>query len=157
MSSNAKRGAYFKGKTRAWLRDRGWQVADLEVIRWVFRPGAERMPVKRDQLGSDLLAVGDAAVVFVQVKGGQQAIGGGTFPAARRAFAEYVWPPCSERWIVAWAPRARSPRVLKVDDTGGLLKEDAHGEESSDSAPQVPRLPFRPRRARTVTSEARPA
>ena len=83
-----------------------------------------RIPVKRDQLGADLLALLPAVglrfpgpypfrsdVVFVQVKSGASARIG-NFPAARRAYAEY--PVCAsvEQVVIAWAPRARHPRIV---------------------------------------------
>ena len=108
--SSAKRGAYYKSRTRRWLEQRGWQVADMEVVRWVG--AAERFPVKRDQFGSDLLAVDHRGVVFIQVKGGKSATG--NFPAARRAFSEHVFPAGIRRWVVAWAPRAREPRIVEM-------------------------------------------
>lgn len=113
MSSNAQRGAYFKNRTKRWLVAQGWQVAELEIVRWIYRPGGSRLPVKRDQFASDLLAMNASTLVFVQVKGGEAARGG-TFPAARRAFARFVFPPGIERWVVAWAPRVRQPRVVQM-------------------------------------------
>src|SRR6185436_8702979 len=68
--SNVARGAYYKGRTRKWLIEMGWQVADLEVIRYV---GAG-IPVKRDQFGADLLAVSAKRLLFVQVKSGKHAL-----------------------------------------------------------------------------------
>ena len=110
MISSAKRGAYYKSRTRRWLEQRGWQVADMEVVRWVG--AAERVPVKRDQFGSDLLAMDSQRVVFIQVKGGKTAVG--NFPAARRAFEAHVFPPGTRRWVVAWTPRAREPRIVEI-------------------------------------------
>lgn len=112
MISNAQRGAYYKNRTRRWLIAQGYQVADLEIVKWIFRPGGKPIPVKRDQFASDLLAVSGAHVVFVQVKGGAQCMGNGQFGAAQRAFAAFEWPMGVQRWIVAWAPRAREPRVI---------------------------------------------
>ena len=103
MASNAERGARAKSRTKKWLEAQGYQVADLERVYWIFTPKG-RLPTKKDQFASDLLAVRDplvrvppyrvfhqemigvADVVFVQVKSGKSA-SGGTFPAARRAFA----------------------------------------------------------------------
>jgi len=113
MNTNAKRGAYFKSRTKKWLITGGYQVADLEVVRWIYRPGQQPMPVKRDQFGADLLAMDATRLVFVQVKGGEAARGG-TFPAARREFAKFVFPVFAERWIVAWPPRAREPRLVVI-------------------------------------------
>ena len=110
MRSNVARGAYFKSRTRKWLAQQGYEVADLEIVRWIFRPGG-RFPQKADQFGSDLLAVSGSRVLFVQVKGGEQARGG-TFPDARREFAKFQFPRWVSLLIVAWPPRARHPRVV---------------------------------------------
>jgi hypothetical protein len=112
MASNAGRGAYFKGRTRRHFEALGWLVADLEVVRWLHPPGRERVPVKRDQLGADLLLVNVELIVFAQVKGGAQAVGAGTFPQARAEFEKFIYPPYVKLWIVAWAPRARTPRII---------------------------------------------
>jgi hypothetical protein len=110
---------------------RGWQVADMEIVRWVWTPKG-RVPVKRDQFGADLLAMDASRIVFVQVKGGLQAIGGGQFPAARRAFEAFKFPPDVGLWLMAWAPRAREPRILV------LKQERPHGEEEGRSAQAHP-------------------
>lgn len=127
MASNAARGAYFKGRTRKWLIAQGYQVADLEIIRWVFRPGGHRMPVKRDQFGSDLLAMSAGHIVFIQVKGGAQAAGAGQFLDAQREFAKHQFPQAAHLWIVCWPPRARQPRVIHVPNH----RRGNHGEEGS--------------------------
>lgn len=116
MPSNASRGAYYKARTRKWLAGLGYQVVDLEVVRWVHRPGGAGVPVKRDQLGSDLMGVRADHLVFIQVKGGAQAAGDGQFPSARREFEKYRFPRWAHVWIVAWAPRARAPRVVRVQE-----------------------------------------
>ena len=108
--SNAAKGAYYKGKTKLWLQAQGYQVADLEVVRWIFVKGG-RLPVKRDQFGADLLAVNATEIRFVQVKSGEAARGG-TFPAARRTFGEFVFPPSAPCCVIAWPPRARTPRIV---------------------------------------------
>lgn len=131
--SNVSRGAYFKGRTKKWLMARGWQVADLEVVRWIFKSPTERMPVKRDQFGADLLAMSRKRLIFVQVKGGDQAIGAGQFLAARREFDRYTFPPFVRLWIVAWAPRARTPRIVvhqqQPEITDGQTPTDPHAQE----------------------------
>jgi len=111
-NNSARRGAYFKGRTRRWLLRHGYQIAEFEVVRWVGAPGGARFPVKRDQWGADLVAMDATRIVFVQVKGGTAARG--NFPDARRKFAAVTWAPGVERWIVAWLPRARDPRVVVV-------------------------------------------
>lgn len=117
MASNASRGARAKSRTKAWLIAQGYQVADLEQVYWIFTP-AGRVPRKRDQFASDLLAVNGAHVVFVQVKSGESARGG-TFPAARREFAKFVFPPASRQFVIAWPTRARVPRLVNCTVSKG--------------------------------------
>lgn len=114
MASNVWRGARAKARTKKWLIALGYQVADLEVVHWVFTSKG-RIPIKRDQFGSDLLAMNASELLLCQVKGGRSARGG-TFPAARRAFAPLTCPPMVRCLIVAWPPRARRPRL--IDTTG---------------------------------------
>lgn len=120
MATNVSRGAAAKGRTKKYLLAQGWQVADLEVVRWIFGKGG-RIPVKRDQFGSDLLAVNAEQVAFVQVKSGVTATGG-TFPDARREFAKYFFPPGVLRLIIAWPPKARHPRIIEVLDGGDYIE-----------------------------------
>ena len=112
MSSNAARGARAKARTKQWLIARGYQVGDLEVVRWIVKPGGDRIPVKRDQFGSDLIAVSADDVLFVQVKSGESARGG-TFPDARRKFQAFTFPTTTKQIVIAWPPRARVPRVVQ--------------------------------------------
>lgn len=122
MASNAAKGARYKARTRIWLAAQGYQVAEMEVVRWVGAPatdgkaGRGRFPVKRDQFASDLMGMRADGIVFVQIKGGKAAAGGGTFPEAQRKFAEFVFALGARRWIVAWPPRAREPRVIDCTD-----------------------------------------
>ena len=111
--SNAKRGALIKARTRRWLAAHGWQVAEMEIIRWVWTPKG-RLPIKRDQWGADLIAVSATRLALIQVKGGAQTEGQGQFLAAQREFNKFTFPSFVERWIVCWAPRARLPRVIEL-------------------------------------------
>lgn len=113
MASNASRGAAAKNKTRKWLTDRGYTVFDLEIVRTVWKAGRPAFSIKRDQLGSDLGAIGHNCTLFIQVKSGVSAKGG-TFPQARREFAKFVFPDATRQLIIAWAPRARTPRIIEV-------------------------------------------
>lgn len=123
--TNAATGAYYKGRTKQWAEARGFTVADLEIVRWIHTAGGRRIPVKRDQLASDLLLVRGDQVIFVQVKGGAQARGLGKFLDAQRAFKAFVFPSFTSCWIVAWAPRASSPRIIVVHP------QELHGQEET--------------------------
>lgn len=111
MVSNAQRGAYYKSRTKKWLEAKGYQVADLEKVHWIFRENQPALATKKDQFASDLLAVSLRSVIFVQVKGGG-AVTAGNFPDARRKFAQYQFPPWTRQWVIAWPARSRVPRIV---------------------------------------------
>lgn len=129
MASNVSRGARAKARTKAWLIARGYQVADLEKVYWLFKAGA-RIPIKKDQLGCDLLAVSAGNVLFIQVKSGRAAIGG-TFPDARRTFAQFTFPAFTKQLVIAWPPRARVPRIVRCQGV-------THGETPLRSPSRPP-------------------
>src|SRR5215831_8611271 len=111
MPSAVAKGQYWKARTKRFLEAQGYQVAFLERVLWVHAPQG-RLPVKRDQFASDLLAVNATTVIFVQVKGGVSR--GSHLAAARQAFAAYAFPAGTQQWLVLWAPRARHPEVIVV-------------------------------------------
>ncbi len=121
MPSAVAKGQYWKSRTKHWLEAQGYQVAFLERVLWI-QTARGRVPVKRDQMGSDLLAVNATDVLFVQVKGGVSRRS--QLAAARTEFAKYAFPAGTQQWIVCWAPRARQPEVVVVS-TGpcGALAE----------------------------------
>lgn len=135
MPSNVAKGAYYKARSRKWLMANGYQVADLEIVRWLFTPKG-RIPVKRDQFGSDLLAVNESQIVFVQVKGGEAARGNGTFPEARRVFHQFTFPLSAACWVMAWAPGARMPRIVIVTERTGTHVEEASPKTEGRKARQ---------------------
>ncbi|MEO7272061.1 MAG: hypothetical protein ABI211_08650 [Vicinamibacterales bacterium] len=113
--SNAAQGQHWKARTKKWLEEQGYQVGHLEIQRVVHTPRG-MFPLKRDQFGSDLLAVGAGGVVFVQVKGG--AAPRSQLAVARAAFADFLCPPGAQQWVVLWQPRAREPEVVVVNAGG---------------------------------------
>lgn len=124
MASNASKGALAKNKTRKWLTDRRYTVLDLEIVRTVWKAGRPAFSIKKDQMASDLLAIGHNTVIFVQVKSGISAKGG-TFPSARREFATFTFPDTTRRIIVAWPPLARVPRLVEVFADGSFTEVQA--------------------------------
>jgi len=114
--SNVAIGAYYKARARKWLTEQGYQVADLEVVRWVGKPdtAGTRIPIKRDQFGSDLLAVSATEIVFAQIKGGRTAKSG--VSTARREFQKFTFPPSAKRWIIVWEFRAREPLIIDCSE-----------------------------------------
>lgn len=110
MPSNSVRGNYYKLKTKRWLEGRGYAVAVMERMYGVA-PGRF---VKVDQMGSDLLAVSTAEVLFVQVKmGGRTWRKRGWLSDATKAFDPFPVPPHGEQQVVVWEPGAREPLVYR--------------------------------------------
>lgn len=116
--SNSAKGQYYKARTKRWLEAEGFTVAHLERVHLLHRGrGVAPLPVKKDQLGSDLLAVSRDRVVFVQVKFF------GTDDKRndlhiRNALAEFATHPCprfAEQWVVVWRRGERAPRVIARD------------------------------------------
>jgi hypothetical protein len=125
MSTAVSRGAYYKQKTARWLRAQGYATAFLERVLYI--QGTHGLvPVKRDQLGSDVLAVNAERVLFVQVKSGPT--WRSQLAAARQAFAPYPVPLCGEQVILGWPPRARQPEMIHV----------AIGPQRADHAVLIP-------------------
>lgn len=117
MRSAAAKGSYYKLRTKRWLEAKGYAVAFLERIHWIppREPGGRMIPIKRDQLGADLMAVSADAIILVQVKFGTNRRGAGHLAAGRREFAKYAMPALVQRWIVIWAPRMREPEILECE------------------------------------------
>lgn len=133
MTSSAQRGSYYKARTKRWLESKGYQVADLEKMHWIFRSGQPALATKRDQFASDLLAVSARAVIFVQVKGASAARG--NFPDARRKFESFHFPPWTRQWVIAWPSGSRSPRIVEMRSVHGeaqaVVETKAEGREEA--------------------------
>lgn len=87
----------------------------MEMIRWMHPgPGRAPVPLKKDQFGSDLLAMTATELIFVQVKSGKAAATS-NYPDARDVFAQFYFPPGVKKWVVAWSRGARAPRVIDMD------------------------------------------
>lgn len=124
--SAAAKGSYFKARTKAWLEKQGYVVAHLERMMWIRKGGPPcvacgqpaMFATKKDQLGSDLLAVKDGEPdTYVQVK-----LGTSSVMAARRAFVEFPLGLSARRWVVAWERGARAPQVIDCTaDTAASL------------------------------------
>ena len=113
--SSAALGTYYRSRSKAFLEAHGYQVAILERMMWIRRPGKpcaicarpDMFPTKSDQFASDLLAVKDDAVEFVQVKFGRTNIAAGV-----REFRKFVFPPFVRQVLHVWEERARAPEII---------------------------------------------
>jgi hypothetical protein len=107
--SAAGTGSYYKLRSKRFLEAEGFTVALLERLQLIPPKvaGGRMIPIKRDQLGSDLLAVSADRIVFVQVKFGRNNVAAG-----RKAFAAFPCPRPAEQWILVWTKGAREPDVI---------------------------------------------
>ena len=104
----ANKGNYYKLRTKKWLEKKGYEVATLEKVFWIYKDGGN-IPIKKDQFASDLLAVNREQVIFVQVKLNKKHVAD-----ARKQFAEHPFPDFVDKWIVVWEERAREPEIEEV-------------------------------------------
>ena len=111
MPSAVARGSYWKARSKRWLETQGEVVGFME--RMLHVQGQHGLiPVKRDQLGADLIAVSRFGTKFIQCKGGATWRSG--LAAARAEFAKYPLGPGAEQHIHGWDPGAHHPEVLIV-------------------------------------------
>lgn len=108
-NNNAKKGTYYKARTKKWLEGKGYVVGSLEKMFPIMRPGKTAFFIKQDQFGSDLLAVGSSDLIFVQVKLNRKNIA-----VAHKEFAKFPWPSSKavKRWIVVWEVGGHEPEII---------------------------------------------
>ena len=111
MPSNASRGAYWKARSKKWLLEQGFLVADMEIQRTVWGGGL-MIPTKKDQWGADLMYSDGVVFVHVQVKGGLKPTST-LLKAAQRGFDAFRFPTHSRRELHVWRPRARVPEIVR--------------------------------------------
>jgi hypothetical protein len=68
-----KKGNYYKSKTRDFLKKQGYAVETMERYTQFVKDG-KRIMFKRDIFASDLLAMNENDIIFVQVKLGRKNI-----------------------------------------------------------------------------------
>jgi len=110
MRTTKQKGDYYRRKTVNWLKDLGFQVETLEKLQRVYT-GGKILFLKKDIWGSDLIAMNQDKLVFVQVKLNKKNIS-----SAKIEFNKYIWPKCNkiEKWIVVWTPKQKQPEVIKL-------------------------------------------
>lgn len=109
--NTSKVGNYYKLKTKAWLEEKGFQIATMEKYRRVFSDGKVIM-IKQDQFASDLLAVNDKEIIFVQVKYNRGRKSNNVAEAIKN-FHKFTFPDFVKKWIVVWGYREREPEIIE--------------------------------------------
>ena len=106
--SQTNRGNYYKFKTKRWFREKGYFSEYLEQNQRIYVKG-KVIFVKRDLAGADGFEMDGREIIFWQAKLNTQNIA-----QAIKDFHKYPYPPCVERWVVVWKPRAREPQIVEV-------------------------------------------
>lgn len=108
------KGQYYKMRAKGWLEQQGYQTAYLEQMRRIVLRDKDTGELKtiftkQDQLASDLLAVSENEIIFIQVKLGKKNIADGI-----KQFSRYKFPPFAKKWVISWQPRAREPEIIEA-------------------------------------------
>ncbi|NMB82954.1 MAG: hypothetical protein GYA14_14170 [Ignavibacteria bacterium] len=103
----SSKGNYYKYKTKLFLQNEGYQVEFLEhYIRYLDKKNNKVKIIKKDIFGSDLIAMNDKKIIFVQVKLGKKNIAG-----AVKEFNKYKFPKFVDKWIVIWEKGSSIPEI----------------------------------------------
>lgn len=126
------KGNYYKRKTKDFFVKQGYVVEYMEKLQRIVttltseligisitsgedKKGKEKKQkliwVKKDLFASDLLAIGNGEVIFIQVKSGNKTTGINIKKAVEE-FNRYPFPDFVKRYIVVWRERQRDPEII---------------------------------------------
>lgn len=108
------KGNYYKRKTKDWLVKEGYVCEYLEKLQRLFVKG-KLIYIKRDLFASDILAMKEDKLIFVQVKSGGEKTGI-NIKNAIKEFDKYPFPDFVDRWVIIWRERQREPEIIDVND-----------------------------------------
>lgn len=106
--NKVSKGNYYRLKVQKYLEKDGYMVAKLETKQRIYSPKGVFWKTS-DVFAADLLAIREDDIIFVQVKSNAGDIAKGI-----RDFLIYPYPPCVQRWVVCWEPRAHEPIIQEV-------------------------------------------
>ena len=114
MVSKIKKGNYYRLRTKKWFEDHGYCVEVLERRKGVFIKDKKTGQGKiiftaTDIFGSDLLAMKETEIIFIQVKTHQ-----GDVLKGLNEFLKYPFPSFVKRQVVRWELRAREPEIKEL-------------------------------------------
>ena len=117
MPSQAKKGNYWKYKTKQWFEEQGYYVVYLEKNQRIVANG-KVIFIKRDLLGCDGLSMNKQHIIFWQSKLSKTHISD-----ALKEFSKYPWPKSKQIdvWVIVWTPRQRVPTIVEYEVPDTLL------------------------------------
>ena len=103
-------GNYYKYKTKKYLEDKGYDVDFLErYIRWLDKKTNSVKMFKKDIFSSDIIAMNENELIFIQVKQGKKNIA-----EAIKKFNTYHFPKFVGLYIYVWDKGYKEPEILDV-------------------------------------------
>ena len=109
---------YYLQKTKKYFEERGYLVEKSEKTYRVYKEEEDRVIfVKADMFCSDLIAMSNENVCFVQVKANK-----GDISKAIKKYKKLKRPKCRcvKFLVVAWEPRKKEPFIIDIDDVGEI-------------------------------------
>jgi Holliday junction resolvase-like predicted endonuclease len=106
------KGNYYKLRTKKWLEGKGYQVATIEkMYRVIDKKTGKTFFTKQDQFASDLLAMNDKEIIFIQVKSNAAR---GSINEAIKEFELFKFPKSAQKWVVIWETGDHEPEIVEA-------------------------------------------
>lgn len=109
--SNRVKGAYYLKKSIDLLKEMGYQTMKLETNKMTFINGRS-IWIHFDNFASDILAMDDKEIIFIQVKFETDGKFG-HLNKHKEEFNKFKWPPFVKKQLWLWEPR-KKVRVEEV-------------------------------------------
>ncbi len=103
------KGNYYKLKSKAWLKEKGYHVEYLEQLHRIFAKG-KVIWVKRDLLGADGCAVNDVDFILWN-----SILGKKNISVHIKRFKDYPQGGSIKRWLICWTPRISEPEIIEIE------------------------------------------
>ena len=106
---------YYLRKTIDYFKEKGYEVEKLEKTYRVYDEEKDSVIfVKRDIFSSDLLAMNENEVIFIQLKTNKSDISKGIKAYKRMKRPVGRWN--IKFWVVSWEKRKKDPIIVDVDE-----------------------------------------
>jgi len=114
---------YYLRKTIDYFKKKGYEVEKLEKTYRVYDKKRNNVIfVKQDIFNSDLLAMNENEVIFIQLKTNKSDISKGIKAYKRMKRPVGKWN--IKFWVVSWEKRKKNPIIVDVDEVLEGERED---------------------------------
>ena len=108
-ASTAKKGQYYKRKTKLWFIEKGWATEYVERMQVIHAKAGKLVYIKKDLWGADGCSMNGKEIIFWNSKFGRLHINDGI-----EEFKKYPYPPQVQRWLVVWEKGVKEPEIINV-------------------------------------------